>query len=51
MNFKLIALVILTLIYLWKLLLNTISAGSVKNPIPANVADVYDPETYRKWRE
>ena len=28
-----------------------ISMRSVKNPVPVNVADVYDPDTYRKWRE
>ena len=50
MSFKLPALVIMTAIYLWGLLLNALSIRSVKNPIPANVADVYDPETYRKWR-
>ena len=50
MNFKIITLVIVTVIYLYNLLLAIVRAGSAKNPIPANVADVYDPETYQKWR-
>ena len=51
MNYKLITIIILTAVYLWGLLLNMISMRSVKNPVPVNVADVYDPDTYRKWRE
>ena len=50
MNFKIITLVIVTAIYLYNLLLAIVRAGSSKNPIPANVSDVYDPETYQKWR-
>ena len=51
MDWKLLALITLTVVWLYGLLLNIISMQSVKNPIPANVSDVYDPETYRKWRE
>ena len=50
MNFKLLALIILTLVYFYGLLLNALSMRSVKNAVPANVSDVYDPDTYRKWR-
>ena len=50
MNYKVIALVILFLVYLWNLFLNLLKGRSEKNPIPENVADVYDAETYRKWR-
>ena len=50
MNFKVIALVILFVVYLWNLFLNLLKARSAKNPIPANVADVYDGETYQKWK-
>ena len=51
MNYKLLALIILTVIYIYEMLLNIISMRSMNNPIPENVSDVYDPETYRKWRE
>ena len=50
MNFKAIALVILFVVYLWNLFLNLLKARSAKNPIPANVSDVYDGETYQKWK-
>jgi len=51
MDFKVLAVIILTVIYLYEMLLNIISMRSVKNSIPANVSDVYDPETYQKWRK
>jgi len=50
MPFKIIALVVLTVVYLYGLFLRWIDRRSENNPVPANVADVYDPETYRKWR-
>ena len=50
MNFKAVALVILFVVYLWNLFLNLLKARSAKNPIPANVSDVYDGETYQKWK-
>lgn len=50
MNYKLIFLILLTVEYLYSLLLIVFRIRSMKNPVPANVADVYDPDTYRKWR-
>ena len=50
MNWKLPVLIVISVLYLWELMLNIISMRSVKNPIPENVSDVYDPDTYRKWR-
>jgi len=50
MNIKIVVLIILTVIYLYGLALHIVRARSANNPVPANVADVYDPETYRKWR-
>ena len=50
MNFKAIVIVIVSIIYLYNLLLTFISMRSAGNPIPANVADVYDQDTYQKWR-
>ncbi|MCR4622735.1 MAG: M48 family metallopeptidase [Clostridiales bacterium] len=51
MDFKLLALILLCLINLyrlWKLLLERRSFG---NPIPANVSDVYDRDTYLCWKK
>ena len=50
MNFKILALVLLTVVYLYHLWLSLIELRSEKNPIPENVSDVYDQETYLKWR-
>ena len=50
MNYKLIVLILLAAEYLYSLLLIVFRIRSMKNPVPANVADVYDPDTYRKWR-
>ena len=50
MSFKTIAVIILLLVYFWGLLLKIMQWRSAKNPIPLNVADVYDRETYKKWR-
>ena len=50
MNFKIIAIVVLCIVYLYNLLLSVINMRSADNPIPANVADVYDENTYLKWR-
>ena len=51
MPFKIAALVILTLIWLYEMTLHAVQARSVRNPIPENVKDVYDAETYAKWRQ
>ena len=50
MNYKLIGVIIITLTYLYGIVLEILERRSANNPIPANVADVYDPETYKKWR-
>ena len=50
MNLKVLVLIVVTLIWLYDLLLNVIRMRSAKNQIPDNVADVYDRETYLKWR-
>lgn len=50
MDFKALALIIFTVIYLYQMTLAFIHMRSARNPVPVNVADVYDPETYRKWR-
>ena len=50
MSFKTLALIAFVIIYLYNLLLSVIHMRSADNPIPRNVADVYDQETYGKWR-
>ena len=47
---KIPVLIALTVIYVYEMTLNLIRMRSAGNPIPDNVADVYDPETYQKWR-
>ena len=47
---KLLILLFLTLGAVYRLLLNIVQHRSAGNPIPDNVADVYDGETYAKWR-
>ena len=50
MNWKIIGIIILIIVYLYDILLEALARRSEKNPIPENVKDVYDPETYLKWR-
>lgn len=51
MDYKTMALLVMLVVFLYKLVLNIIQWRSAGNAIPANVADVYDGETYRKWRD
>lgn len=48
--FKILFLSFLYLSTLYSVLLSIIKLLSAKNPTPASVADIYDEETYRKWR-
>ena len=50
MNYKVMAMLVMLVVFLYKLMLSFIQWRSAGNAIPANVADVYDGETYRKWR-
>ena len=50
MDFKALVLAVVTVVWLYQLLISFIRMRSAKNPTPANVADVYDEETYKKWR-
>ncbi len=50
MNWKLIFLILFTLQHVYTLVLNIVQMRSANNPTPANVADVYDPETYQRWK-
>jgi STE24 endopeptidase len=50
MNYKPIIIIVLVVTELYSLLISLLTLRSEKNPIPENVADVYDRETYAKWR-
>ena len=50
MSFKIAALVMVSAVFLYNLALSILKANSSKNPVPQNVSDVYDPETYSRWR-
>ena len=50
MNYKVLFLILFTLEHVYTLILNIVQHRSAGNPTPTNVADVYDPETYRNWR-
>lgn len=50
MNAKSIALMIFTLVSLYQLFLLFVEYRSADNPTPENVRDVYDAETYAKWK-
>ena len=50
MNWKLLIMLLFTLQHLYTLALHIVHARSANNPTPANVADVYDAETYARWK-
>ncbi len=50
MNLKILVIAVFVLVYLYNLLLALIHLRSADNPVPDNVRDVYDAETYRKKR-
>lgn len=50
MNYKIIALIILSILFIYDLLLNIIRYRSAHRPTPENVRDVYDADTYQKWK-
>ena len=49
MNYKLTVLILIGVVFVYKLLLTLLKLRSTHNAIPANVADIYDAETYKKW--
>ena len=50
MNEKIIIILLALLGSIYPVLLNLFKRKSAENPIPDNVKDVYDDETYQKWR-
>ena len=49
MSIKVIAIILFVIEFLYKSLLNYLDWKSMKNPIPANVADIFDDAEYQKW--
>lgn len=50
MNCKLLVMIVMVAVFCYQLFLSFIRLRSEKNRIPDNVSDVYDAETYQKWR-
>lgn len=51
MEFRIIVIALLSILSLYRLVLNVVQYRSAKNPIPASVRDVYDEDAYFKWRK
>lgn len=51
MNLKLIVILVAVLGGLYSLVLNIVKYRSANNPTPDNLKDVYDEETYEKWKK
>ncbi len=50
MNWKLMVIMLVLVRGAYDLVLHIVQYRSAGNPTPANVADVYDPETYQRWK-
>lgn len=50
MEWKLSILLLLTLLTAYRVILRVLQARSAGNPTPESVTDVYDAETYQRWR-
>ena len=51
MPFKLIVIIFVIIGFAYKLALNIVKYRSANNPTPENLKDVYDSETYEKWKK
>lgn len=49
MNFKVLAMVLIGITFLFETFMEILSMKSVSRPIPENVKDIYDAESYKKW--
>lgn len=49
MNFKVLAFVLLGIVFLYETLLEYLDIKSADREMPENVKDLYDPEEYKKW--
>ena len=50
MDWKFLLLLLLPIVYGYRLVLNIVTARSANNPTPDNVADVFDGPTYSRWK-
>ena len=50
MNYKILAIILFIIVFLYRQAITLLRLQSTQNPIPANVADIYDAETYAKWQ-
>ena len=50
MTLKISVIIIALLGSLYTLILNIVEHRSANNPTPENLSDVYDAETYEKWK-
>lgn len=51
MNWKMLVIAIVIVEFLYELVLDIIRYRSAENPTPENVADVFDGETYLRWKQ
>ena len=50
MDWKLLVLLLLTAVHAYRFVLEILQYRSANNPTPKSVEDVYDAETYQKWK-
>lgn len=50
MDYKILACVLLSIVFIYELVLRIIDYRSFKNEMPVNVKDIYDENTYQKWK-
>lgn len=50
MNWKWLILALVTVQHIYRLVLHVVENRSANRPTPANVSDVYDTQTYEKWK-
>ena len=51
MNWKIIVLIAFTIVSIYQMALHFIQYRSAGNETPENVKDVYDAETYQRWKK
>lgn len=51
MEFKILVLAMVVLSCVYNIILNVIRYRSANNPTPESVSDIYDAETYQKWKK
>lgn len=50
MNFKILALACYCVVFCYNMFMSAVAYRSKNNPVPENVKDLYDAETYSKWQ-